>query len=110
MSDKKRSIIFAIVIILIAAVIALFGAMRPMGGAAIVSVADGETIKLPLDKDGTFLIKGGKLPVNIEIKDGKARFINSVCPDHICEGFGWLSKEQDKATCAPARVVLSIEE
>ncbi|MEG1367339.1 MAG: NusG domain II-containing protein [Oscillospiraceae bacterium] len=38
------------------------------------------------------------------------RFINSVCPDHVCEGFGWLSQEEDHAVCAPARVVVSIEE
>ena len=48
--------------------------------------------------------------MELEVKEGKIRFINSVCPDHVCEGFGWLSKEEDKAVCAPARVVVSIEE
>ena len=30
------------------------------------------------------------------------------CPDHICESFGWLSEEDQTATCLPARAVLSI--
>lgn len=28
--------------------------------------------------------------------------------DHICEGFGWLSAEDQTATCLPARAVLTI--
>ena len=27
---------------------------------------------------------------------------------HICEGFGWLSNEDQTATCLPARAVLTI--
>ena len=40
--------------------------------------------------------------------DGAARFVDSPCPDHICEGFGWLSNEDQTATCLPARAVLTI--
>ncbi len=39
------------------------------------------------------------ITVHIEIKDGAARFVDSPCPDHICEGFGWLSNEDQTATC-----------
>ena len=46
--------------------------------------------------------------VHIQIKDGAARFVDSPCPDHICEGFGWLSNEDQTATCLPARAVLTI--
>ena len=45
---------------------------------------------------------------NIEVKDGAARFIDSPCPDHICESFGWISQEDQTATCLPARAVLTI--
>ena len=37
-----------------------------------------------------------------------ARFIDSPCPDHICESFGWISQEDQTATCLPARAVLTI--
>lgn len=64
---------------------------------------------LPLDKDGTYEISEGKLPVTLEVSEGRIRFINSRCPDHICEGYGWLSKEHDQAVCMPAGVVVSVE-
>ena len=48
------------------------------------------------------------LTVHIEVKDGAARFVDSPCPDHICESFGWLSNEDQTATCLPARAVLTI--
>ena len=70
---------------------------------------DAETITLPLDKDGTYEISEGKLPVTLEVSEGRIRFINSRCPDHICEGYGWLSKEHDQAVCMPAGVVVSVE-
>ena len=50
----------------------------------------------------------GYLTVHIRIQDGAARFVDSPCPDHICESFGWLSEEDQTATCLPARAVLSI--
>ena len=50
----------------------------------------------------------GYLTVHIEVKDGAARFIDSPCPDHICESFGWISQEDQTATCLPARAVLTI--
>ena len=50
----------------------------------------------------------GYLTVHIQVQDGAARFIDSPCQDHICEGFGWISAEDQTATCLPARAVLTI--
>ena len=52
--------------------------------------------------------KANQTTVHIRIQDGAARFVDSPCPDHICESFGWLSEEDQTATCLPARAVLSI--
>ena len=57
-----------------------------------------DTIKAVLVDTGTYT-------VHIEVKDGAARFVDSPCPDHICEGYGWLSAEDQSATCLPARAV-----
>ena len=64
--------------------------------------------KISLDKDAVYDIDTGYLTVHIEVKDGAARFIDSPCPDHICESFGWISQEDQTATCLPARAVLTI--
>ena len=66
------------------------------------------TMNLPLDKNDTYDVDTGYYTVHIEIKDGAARFVDSPCPDHICESFGWLSNEDQTATCLPARAVLTI--
>ena len=66
------------------------------------------TMNLPLDVDETYDVDTGYYTVHIQIKDGAARFVDSPCPDHICEGFGWLSNEDQTATCLPARAVLTI--
>ena len=61
-----------------------------------------------LEKDADYDVDTGYLTVHIRIQDGAARFVDSPCPDHICESFGWLSEEDQTATCLPARAVLSI--
>lgn len=106
----KKNILFALAVILLAGVIAVTRVMtRTEGATARVEITDAETITLPLDKDGTYEISEGKLPVTLEVSEGRIRFINSRCPDHICEGYGWLSKEHDQAVCMPAGVVVSVE-
>ena len=74
-----------------------------------VIYGDANTVqKISLDKDAVYDIDTGYLTVHIEVKDGAARFIDSPCPDHICESFGWISQEDQTATCLPARAVLTI--
>ena len=65
-------------------------------------------LTFPLEKDADYAVDTGYLTVHIRIQDGAARFVDSPCPDHICESFGWLSEEDQTATCLPARAVLSI--
>ena len=64
--------------------------------------------KLSLDKDAVYDIDTGYLTVHIEVKDGAARFIDSPCPDHICESFRLDLAGGSTATCLPARAVLTI--
>ena len=90
----KKNILFALAVILLAGVIAVTRVMtRTEGTTARVEITDAETITLPLDKDGTYEISEGKLPVTLEVS----------------EGHGWLSKEHDQAVCMPAGVVVSVE-
>lgn len=77
----KKNILFALAVILLAGVIAVTRVMtRTEGTTARVEITDAETITLPLDKDGTYEISEGKLPVTLEVSEGRIRFINSRCP------------------------------
>lgn len=106
------NLIFAVVVLAIAGVLfALRNAKATPGSTleAELIYGDANTVqKFSLDKDATYDVDTGYYTVHIEVKDGAARFVDSPCPDHICEGFGWLSAEDQTATCLPARAVLTI--
>ncbi len=110
----KKNMIFAVAVIAIAAIISLFLYFNPQAGTEVlVSVADGKSTTLSLENDRTVHIGadyGAKLNVTLEIKGGAVRFINSECPDHICEGFGWVSHAGDTAVCMPAGVMISVKQ
>lgn len=112
----KQNLIFAAVLLLAAA--ALFGwrawknvqnqnAGLPLT-ARLLYGDSGEKLDIPLEEDGVFDVDTGYYTVHIEVQDGAARFIDSPCPDHVCESFGWVSLEDQSATCMPARAVLVI--
>lgn len=104
-------LIFAAVILAAAGILfALRSAKQSSStlGAELI-YGDANTVqKISLDKDATYDIDTGYLTVHIEVKDGAARFIDSPCPDHICENYGWIAQEDQSATCLPARAVLTI--
>ena len=109
----KKNMIFAACILLAAAILALLlYPNRKSGALAYVSIADGESFTLSLEENGVFSYgteTGAGLPFTLEVQDGAVRFIESQCPDHVCEGFGWLSHAHDEAICLPAGVVVSVE-
>ena len=113
MKHKKllTNLLFAAVVLAIAAVLLLVRSAHSSGSKLRAEQIYGDnntTMNLPLDKNDTYDVDTGYYTVHIEIKDGAARFVDSPCPDHICEGFGWLSNEDQTSTCLPARAVLTI--
>lgn len=114
MRHKKLfvNLLFAAVILLAAGVLfALRGAGQDPDAPRKAQLIYGDgnvTLDFPLDTDAVYDVDTGYLTVHIEVKDGAARFVDSPCPDHICEGYGWLTLEDQTATCLPARAVLTI--
>lgn len=80
------------------------------GKMAVLSYGGTETLSVPLWKDGIYEAESNGMNLHIEVKDGKAAFINSPCPDHTCEHFGWLEKKGDIAVCLPGAAILEISE
>ena len=113
MKNKKllTNLLFAVVILAIAAVLLVVRRVHASGSGLRAELIYGDNnavLDIPLEKDETYSVDTGYYTVHIEVKDGRARFVESPCPDHICEGFGWLSAEDQTATCLPARAVLTI--
>ena len=107
--DRKTNLIFAGVLLLAALALALWAYQRPAAATAVLTYGDdNQRMELPLNKNEVYHVDTGHYTVNIQVQDGAARFVDSPCPDHLCEGFGWLRKDGDTATCLPARANLVV--
>ena len=114
MKHKKllTNLLFAVVILAIAAVLLVVRRVHASGSGLRAELIYGDnntTMNLPLDVDETYDVDTGYYTVHTS----RSRTVQPgswirPCPDHICEGFGWLSNEDQTATCLPARAVLTI--
>ena len=87
------NLIFVLAVLAIAGVLFALRAAHATGSTleAELIYGDANTVqKFSLDNDATYDVDTGYYTV------------------HICESFGWLSAEDQTATCLPARAVLTI--
>ena len=80
---------------------------RAYGGAALRHAADGAAHRLRRDAD--YDIDTGRYTIHLHVENGGIAFVDSPCPDHLCEGFGVLKNEGDWAACMPAKASVTIE-
>lgn len=105
---KKADI--AVIVVFLAAAAVLFGLMRlngKKGAYAEVYVNGRYSHTLPLDKDAVY-IPPEKPNVKIVVKDGKAAFTESDCPDKVCIHTGFIGTAGQTAVCLPNAVSLII--
>lgn len=110
----RKNLIFALVVLVLAAAL-YFGVRAAHSGKggglqAVVDFGDGITETLPLDTDHDYLYDVGDYVVHLQVKDGAVAFLDSQCPDHVCEQFGWLDKDGAWAACIPAGVYVVVED
>ena len=109
---KKNLMVAAGVLVLALVLLGVRAALAKPGARAVLTVGEGpaqtETV-LPLDKDARYDIEAVGYTIHLEVQDGRVRFVDPPCPDHLCEGFGWLSQEGDWAACLPALAALRVE-
>ena len=86
MKNKKllTNILFAAVVLAIAAVLLAVRSHSATGGKLAAQLIYGDNnavLDIPLEKDETYSVDTGYYTVHIEVKDGRARFVESPCPD-----------------------------
>ena len=109
----RKNLIFALVVLVLAAAL-YFGVRAAHSGKggglqAVVDFGDGITETLPLGEDHDYLYEVGGYVVHLQVKDGAIAFLDSQCPDHVCEQFGWLSEHDAWAACVPAGVYVTVQ-
>ncbi|MBQ1234702.1 MAG: NusG domain II-containing protein [Oscillospiraceae bacterium] len=88
---------------------------------AIIMVGGKDVLNIELDgKKDSFQITGEayvtdedpdaeNIVATFEKDENGIRFVNSQCPDHICENTGYCLYKGDTAICMPAQITLVIE-
>ena len=71
--------------------------------------ADGFENTYSLTDDRTVNISSGGYDLTLEIKDGAVRILKSSCHDKICVSTGWIKDQSKIIVCAPAKVVVRID-
>ena len=110
MGKHKKEILFTLMILAAAAGLWL-ATHHGSGAVAVVRYGDPQVEQLiDLRKDADYDIDTGTYTVHLHVENGGIAFVNSPCPDHLCEGFGILQNAGDWAACMPARTSITIEE
>lgn len=105
---KKGDLILTALVLLICAALIFFPKL--FSGELVATVlVDGEiveTINLNnVEKGYTFSPCEN---VEIEVQNGKIRFLSSDCPDKLCVESGWLETNGATSACLPQEVVISV--
>jgi hypothetical protein len=77
------------------------------GAYAVVMVRNEEKARYSLAIDGVYDINGGTN--RIEIKDGRVRMTEAVCPNHLCIRQGWIRFENQSIVCLPNRLSVIVK-
>lgn len=103
---KKKDILTAVIILIIAAVIWLISYLTASDAASLRITVNG-------DLYGTYTLdKDQEIPINdtniCRIHDGHVTMIEADCPDQICVHTAAISKDGGSIVCLPNRIVLEI--
>lgn len=106
---KKSETLILVLFSLILICLMLIPRFLPSSEQAVAVVTyNGNTVaEIPLERSGTYTIEGD-LTATLVVENGKIRFVDSQCPDRICEAFGWIGNPGESAICAPARLAVQI--
>lgn len=106
---NKRDILIILLLAAAAAACLLLLMNRNSGAAAVVEWGGVEIARLPLSQNGVYAFECD-ITITLEVRDNAVRFINPLCPDHVCAQYGWLKNDGDFAVCMPARAIVKISE
>ena len=109
LGSHKKELLFVAVILAAAALIFAFTHQKGQGSVALLQYGDAaETQYIDLNIDAVYDIDTGKYTIHLQVQDGGIRFIDSPCPDHLCEHFGTLREVGDWAACMPAKASVTV--
>lgn len=74
----------------------------------VVQYQEKIVLKVPLDKDQTYIVDGLLGDVVVEIQDNRVRIEKENSPYHLCSIQGWVSDVNRPIICLPNKIVVRI--
>lgn len=108
-SSRYRPLKISDFIIIIIFLSALFFIPRSSGEKIIVIVDKRKEYIYPLNVDRIVEFKGKIGMIKLEIRDKKAKVIESSCPQKICMKTGWIENKGEQIICVPNQVIIRID-
>lgn len=105
MKIYDKILVFLIIILLLTSLVL---SLNKREGRFLFIKNDEGIKKYSLNKDAVIEVHGKIGDTEIEIKDGRARFLHSPCKKKICEKRGWVSREGEYAICIPNGIFIWI--
>jgi len=110
LSNKPKILDYLILLCAIGLIIFLSKSLTGGSGATYLDIQNnGIDYLYPLATERVITLDGKIGPSTIEIKDGKAAFIESSCANKICIKMGWISKPGQFAACLPNGILITIK-
>ncbi|MDI9518737.1 MAG: NusG domain II-containing protein [Erysipelotrichaceae bacterium] len=109
---KKEIIIISIFVIIMIAFLGAYKLYTDSLNKIIVQVVHNNEVIIEFDpdKDAVYKFTGSYGHMEVEVKDGMWRVTNEECPNHICSGVGWVSKDSYiPIICIPNEVYVAVK-
>lgn len=87
---------------------AAFWQDRGLAAHVEIRVDDGEPRRYPLSQDRHIHVEGRLGVSELEIRDGRVRFVSGPCRNKVCIHSGWLSASGDATACLPNHVSIAL--
>jgi hypothetical protein len=87
----------------------IYAAQNTGGKPVLIAESRGEQWMYRMDRNAAFVIPGVLGSSTLEIKDGKAFFVDSPCANKTCVAHSPLTKVGDWSACLPNQVIIRVE-
>ncbi|WP_455197134.1 NusG domain II-containing protein [Kaarinaea lacus] len=78
------------------------------GNQAVIAIAGKHWRSIDLYQDGVYKVQGRLGISQLEVHDGKIRFISSPCDTKQCIHQGWIGQSGEIAACVPNTISVRI--
>ena len=105
---RADKLLVATAVVLIGGLYWQFWGNASISEAAEILVDGKPVVEAPLDIDQTYTVNGPLGPSEIQVRNGRIRFVHSPCTGKVCIHSGWLKQSGEFAACLPNHISISL--